>query len=1379
MISFIKKNKKKVETSLYIALALLVIIAIFQLYGMVAPSNIAGQAYDLENNNVQLLNLFGQYGVVYDPIPTAFELEDTSMHYNWKVNGESMLEVYLPMEELVDDKITDISGNDYIATTNGDLSGMAVSGQSLSFTEQYFEISDLSLESDYTIEMWVNSMNIPFGDYMPLLYIGGDNPILDVRLVKQEDDSLKLSTNYVDTPNIQSLTTWPEAEWYHLIFSFDKNTGSLFIYLGTDQQETQEKAIIPGDYSILPGSTTLIGSDKDLSIFFLGFIDEFKIFNQLLTPKQIIENYKSAKIVNGVLGDTASAFYGSYLVDNMYEKCDDISVDIYQFEAGEQNQQFFPHTVDFQCEDGFACNSDNGLCEELIIDESCGEVECAPDEECNSNNECLPITDCVDCEGTCVDKDAIVDYDESVCVTDDFACSTGTNDIRINFPIDYPEMGGELAVVMDICRDNKVLDYNCKGNMGVLDESYNCKETEQCLNGQCIPAGETCVTSADCTEGICFKPGDEPGKCIDTNTLPKGEAYCIDGVTSIKYLGLDIHGQPKFVLGKCQFAFDLNDDGNGCYVIASSMPGQIYNLNFHKNWVSLVDDNLPLIGGIEGESKDDLYFISSFPKIPYLIPEFKMNSPNVLYSYDGGLMKPLDLDGSTSEFYSDVIDLGTEKLVLVNNMMDDGFFIPMLYKSITTDVGVKWSFESFPTNTVGTLMTQMFSPSKNNLYFLGVNFANQGGSRIIHKQGNSWLTMETALNVNLAKLMVFDLWGTSPDNMYFLGYGQGSDDHPYPVLLHTENNILENQIVEVDNNFEDTIFYSIWGNSENDIYLVGYEMINVFSKDIHDQDIDCITDDECGFKAKCVDQFCKEEHFSGVMYHYNGEWEEIKNTGFSMFDKQFTDVWGDGQGNVYVSGLINGVEKQDDLLSSGIILHKDPDNDWSIKQFDDVSVLMAVHGVCDNCDETGCDTNFMCSITGACVCENDAACLAGESCVAGECLAPVNCIDDTGCTDGRLCLLTDIQESEDDCHKHTNPCAGNYQCNANFDCVMTGACVECRNDADCGTDQKCAGNVCVSDVIIDGTVNNNIGGSSSSSSNNNGCMFPEDPSACSKQKDTTPCVGGKIIYTCDSTCGTSLLYQFDCEGNTASFAAGCNNQIKDLNEEGIDCGGVCTVKCPDHCKNGLKDADETGINCGGKRCAPCEVVVEAKEVQDVKEQPPVLQEPKSNLKWLWLSLIPLVIAIGLVVFLIMRKHHPPRTESFGKSITKEGVTHRDMPKMDEPNKVISKMPPLKEPVVDKPHFNEQELKDFVKGELHSGKNKEDITKSLERLGYSRKEIKNVFEEDMHNVLPPKYETQIRNYILSQLDKGKTPSDLKKLLTKQGWNSKVIDKFLIE
>lgn len=54
--------------------------------------------------------------------------------------------------------------------------------------------------------------------------------------------------------------------------------------------------------------------------------------------------------------------------------------------------------------------------------------------------------------------------------------------------------------------------------------------------------------------------------------------------------------------------------------------------------------------------------------------------------------------------------------------------------------------------------------------------------------------------------------------------------------------------------------------------------------------------------------------------------------------------------------------------------------------------------------------------------------------------------------------------------------------------------------------------------------------------------------------------------------------------NYITRPASCFDQIKNNNEEGIDCGGSC-VPCPS-CNDGIKNQDESDVDCGGV-CGEC------------------------------------------------------------------------------------------------------------------------------------------------------------------------------------------------
>jgi len=1001
------------------------------------------------------------------------------------------------------------------------------------------------------------------------------------------------------------------------------------------------------------------------------------------------------------------------------------------------------------------------------------------------------------------------------------------------------------------------LNLDTINNQGQPDENYDVgfKTCESEIE-------PTCTQNEECNEGqVCYKEnGEVNGECLTLKDLPLNEAYCFDGKSTITYQGLDDNNDPQFILGDCQFSLDLQEDGNGCYVMATGVPGNIYNFD-GTEWNDLtgVDNGItPVLTNIWGDSSDDLYFMAGYNIKNEFIGVQEELLPT-LYNYDGNVLKPLDLDANVLELYSDIQGFSNEeKYILANeNMFGDEIPIPLLYKSIAEG---SWVYNQLPQNTLGTIMTHINIVAPNDYYLLGVNF-NDESSKILHYKNNDWVPV-IAPNIDFNEMIFLDIWSSSPEDVYILGWEEDG-----VVLLHSGEQGFED--ITNDLNLDDSLQYifGMWGTAEDDIYLAGSEEIYA---DLNHELLACTLDSECD--SKCIDKICKEPVMKSVVYHYDGEtWSDIL-IAENLLNTFLLDVWGDGNGNVYASGL-REVKENGITSENGIILYNDPDNTetpegtWTNYNVENIDSFTTVFGVCEDCEKTGCEDSETCNVdTGACICATDDACLTGQTCVEGQCLEPSNCADDEGCNGG-VCSITSeiidgvavawlsqgeflsttidgvnhIIEMVDvtlastgeittcnflvddqsvfvdkgtteivnnvvlgvtDSNTISSPTQNVNICKISIATssgsevmldVTDGTCVECLVDADCSASNPvCDANVCTAaPVVVDPNANQQqqVGGtSSSSSSSGNQCTIAKDPVACSKKKDITPCVESKIIYTCESTCGTSLLFQYDCDGNTVSFAPGCNNKVRDVLEEGIDCGGPCATKCPDYCKNNKKDADEKGIDCGGKRCKPCAPVLvkgtaKVETKTEVKpEQPPVVQEPKSNLRWFLLGLIPLFLVIGLIVFLIVRKHPPQNMASVGTtSIRKEGV--KSIPEMEEKPKSL---PPLEKPkvieepkVVDKTKMDKAKLKSFVKSELHNGKSKEQITKSLERLGYHVEHIEYFFDKKMHEVMPKHYEKQMRDFILAQLDKGKSPLEIRNLLKEQGWSDGVVDKFLIE
>jgi SOS response regulatory protein OraA/RecX len=93
-------------------------------------------------------------------------------------------------------------------------------------------------------------------------------------------------------------------------------------------------------------------------------------------------------------------------------------------------------------------------------------------------------------------------------------------------------------------------------------------------------------------------------------------------------------------------------------------------------------------------------------------------------------------------------------------------------------------------------------------------------------------------------------------------------------------------------------------------------------------------------------------------------------------------------------------------------------------------------------------------------------------------------------------------------------------------------------------------------------------------------------------------------------------------------------------------------------------------------------------------------------------------------------------------------------------------------------MDNEHLTQFVRKELTTGKSKDDIIANLERLGYNVKDVEKLFDKNLHDVIPAKYEKQMREFVMYNLDNGKSSDEIRKLLKKQGWSDAVIDRFLV-
>ncbi|MFH1439270.1 MAG: LamG domain-containing protein [Candidatus Woesearchaeota archaeon] len=1493
--------RKHYEMILY-ALVIIIIIAIaYHLFGMLKDSDgdVVGQATSCTSdsncgvgekcdttskcvNNMEqelkpiILKLSKVDGTDIDKddlkLTPANVPSTSSMHYNWLEKQadtfKSITKVNLPMELVT---LKDISGNNNLLTLNGDSNILTgVVGKALSFDglNNYVMIGKdndfITLDGDFTIEFWFNTKT----SLVPLFYnqnsefeinIGADNK-LNVGFLKDG------SNNDISTTKLKMDNVIISNVWYHLVVVYDKTNNKLTLYINAD---TTTKKEIDYDTTIIEdlAGPFYIGYNSDLLHYFKGMIDEFRIYDRILTHEQIKTNFGSVRAkFDSDYFTKPDAYYNAYttFVSNM-ANCGTWKVIGWESMLNNFNPVKTTDEYSSSCSVGCKVDTDckNGRCikqiaihikydkskpfsENLCVpkdatcagfhmnpnkvispsfdynsdttyenfyifdtcingelyDLSCDLISVVEDttiepvacpatqkcliDECVDTVECKVDTDCKN--GRCVRHEAINGRDKNLCVTNDQSLvsickegkATNMDYLSLVFSSTHPTEADEVYTLLDGCYDNKAYDFSCsedadkvisytpttcptdqncyKGKCVQCYENSQCAVGEVCTDGACVPQQTTSCNPACTGNDICYN-----NKCMLGLEEDKVTPIAIDATSCITITLETINLNPEnydFKIGPCECMDATTDttaiactDGKICennmcispptvtinnikndLVAEMTYPVDVEDKigSVHYNWYNGTDANyesMTVVNLPMDEQKTPLTNPTNLPDLAGKLNNVVSDLPTFS---DGVVGRAVSFDG-----VDDSIAIGNELLIL-----DEDFTIEMWFNS-EADEGTLFRNEHIKqVNNINQLKENVFvillDDDKNNKNYLSSNwFTDNLGTKLLNNVGDV-----TFVEIEKNK------W-----NHLTVTYSKSLNI----VQLYLNGNLAAAK------NYGNTKFGALKGA----FYIDKFEEIDLFKGKIDE--------------FKIYNRTLSEEQ---IKANYDSVMEEITNNGVITSQVKTT-----ADKKAY-----NKIVSQENKAC----------RNWKV-----VATMFDTDGkLIESKPEDTTTISDYCS-TGVC---SD-----------GKCVDAVNCINTENCASNsvnQLCKVTTTPTKNDGTLQTETSCTNQPDtvcvdsftgCDTDTNsayankCVY-GVCVECLTDADCSNQQQCTNNQCV--VIVNPntppTPPSSPGGSGGSGGSGGGhggsdlCMMPENPVACNAQKAYTPCVGGKIIYTCISNCNTSLLFQYDCIGNVASFASGCNNKVNDIGEEGIDCGGHCANKCPDYCFNQKKDGDEYGVDCGGKKCKPC---VEIKPVAPVKAvappvvmpiQPkqPVEEAPKSvdesfadKLIKFWWTLIPLFIIIGLILFLVSRKHKP-HEEMMAGIVTKpkSSVASGKKALVDMPK--IEKMPNLS--AIDiKPKISKEEqamktvqLKDFVKKELGQGKSKEQITKDLERLGYKTEDISTVFGKDLHKALPKQYEEQIRKYVAYYLDKGDSAAKIREQLKKQGWSDDIVDKFLV-
>ena len=228
--------------------------------------------------------------------PIDPDVDPVTYIFNWIVNGNPVARQYLPFDTENATVTKDYSGNGY----NGTIEDAVWSNQGRLGGAYYFDGSSTYIETnlpdvfddiannDFTISMWVTSGDTNRNWMMALEARKNNSNFLQVFQYDAAihfgvcDDRAKRA---VMTPPILNDT------WYNIVCVWDASQKTLEIYcngnLSTEVGNEQ--------YSYGSHEGICIGQRTDSSRNWLGFIDEFYVYDRVLSAEQIYEYYQCTK----------------------------------------------------------------------------------------------------------------------------------------------------------------------------------------------------------------------------------------------------------------------------------------------------------------------------------------------------------------------------------------------------------------------------------------------------------------------------------------------------------------------------------------------------------------------------------------------------------------------------------------------------------------------------------------------------------------------------------------------------------------------------------------------------------------------------------------------------------------------------------------------------------------------------------------------------------------------------------------------------------------------------------------------------------------------------------------------------------------------------
>ena len=226
---------------------------------------------------------------------------DTNVFYNWKVEGNSIKRLEMPMDggKLCAGGTTVC---DYIGWNNATpgsgaeieydpIAGYGGTGVYVFNDDDYLNINpDISFTSDFSISTWVKRSAT--GTNNDFYFSSAEDNVIRRHLHLGFRDSNVFAFGFYGGDDLDTVGTYTSTtDWYFITVTYDWTTRNRTIYFDGDFVASD---IATGQLDLDAPTETLIGALSPISSdHFRGYIDDFVIWDLTLTPEQISALYNN------------------------------------------------------------------------------------------------------------------------------------------------------------------------------------------------------------------------------------------------------------------------------------------------------------------------------------------------------------------------------------------------------------------------------------------------------------------------------------------------------------------------------------------------------------------------------------------------------------------------------------------------------------------------------------------------------------------------------------------------------------------------------------------------------------------------------------------------------------------------------------------------------------------------------------------------------------------------------------------------------------------------------------------------------------------------------------------------------------------------------